>query len=190
MPKNAAMLFLLLLTTMLLGTGCQALSSEDFPADQNQSPGNRKVTLAGIGLGDSSEHVIKLLGDDCTSEPLHEDGSWFGEPTTRWLYEDLELIIGEESNTVLQINLYGEGYSTSGGDRVGDRADKVLPNYEKKYALAKDHFEGKELPGWFVVEEGQWLIFNFKNDETMVNQSIADADPVESIHLVYEKFMH
>ena len=42
----------------------------------------------------------------------------------------------------------------------------------------------------FVVEEGQWLIFNFKNDETMVNQSIADADPVESIHLVYEKFMH
>jgi len=65
-----------------------------------------------------------------------------------------------------------------------------LPAYEEKYRLAKDHFEENDLPGWFVVEEGQWLIFNFKDDGTLLNRSIAPDDKVESIHLVYEKFMH
>lgn len=189
MPRHAAALALLVLMVML-AAGCRSVPEQEGPLQQNQDPAGEEITIAGIDLGCSADTVIEILGDDYVSEPLHADGSWFGEPTARWLYEDVELIIGEESNTVLQVNLYGDGCTTSGGDRVGDRADKVLPKYEKKYALAQDHFQGQELPGWFVVEEGEWMIFNFQDDGTMVNQPIADADRVESIHLVYEKFMH
>ncbi|HOQ10221.1 MAG TPA: hypothetical protein PLG09_08875 [Syntrophomonadaceae bacterium] len=188
MPKYTAILALLVLMS-IVAAGCQALSQPESQGEQEQYPAG-EITIAGINLGDRGDKVKEILGDDYTSAPLHADGSWFGEPTTRWLYGgDLEVIIGEESNTVLQVNLYGDGYSTSRGDRVGDRADKVLPVYEREFALAKDHFEGRELPGWFVIREGEWLIFNFQDDGTMVNQVIDDDEPVVSIHLVYEKFM-
>ncbi|HBQ85868.1 MAG TPA: hypothetical protein DER33_00655 [Syntrophomonas sp.] len=71
---------------------------------------------------------------------------------------------------------------------MGYKAEKVLPLYQK-YPLAKDYFEGKEIPGWFEGQEVVWLIFNFKDDNTMVNQPIEAGDQVESIHLAYEKYM-
>lgn len=190
MKKRIAMLTSLIIM-IILATGCGAPTAEETDWEQKQPPIEEKITLAGVGLGDSSNHVKEILGNDYTSEPLHPDGSWFGEPTSRWLFDDqVEVIIGEDSDTVLQINLYGDKYSTSLGDKVGDRADKVLPGYEEKYALAQDHFEGNELPGWFVVAEGEWLIFSFQDADTMVNQPIAGDDQVEAIHLVYERFMH
>ncbi len=181
---------ILVLVTVLVA-GCQASPKQEGQWEHNQQPAEEEITIAGINLGDSTADVRQILGEDYISEPLHPDGSWFGEPTSLWFYgDDLELVIGEDSDTVLQINLYGQGYATSRGDKVGDRADKVLPGYEEKYALAKDHFEGDELPGWFVVKEGEWLVFSFQDANTMVNQPIAGDDQVQSIHLVYEKFMH
>lgn len=190
MRRNTAILISVLCLTALLA-GCQGQeNSKNTIGPENQSS-NDTITLAGISLGDKVEKVEQILGNDYTSEPLHPDGSWFGEPTSRWLYgKELEMIIGEDSKSVLQLNLYGNSYSTASGDKVGDKAEEILPEYEEKYPLAQDHFEGKELPGWFVVEEGVWLIFNFKDDDTLINQPISVDEQVQSIHLVYEEFMH
>lgn len=190
MRRNVAITFLVFMT--MLAAGCGALTpTEKTDLEQNQSSVDEPITLAGISLGDSTDEVEQILGEDYRRETLHADGSWYGEKTACWYYggDNIEIVIGEESGTVLQINVYGE-YATPVGDQVGDKADQVLPAYEEKYRLAKDHFEENDLPGWFVVEEGQWLIFNFKDDGTLLNRSIAPDDKVESIHLVYEKFMH
>ena len=190
MRQYAAIMLLVFMT--MLAVGCGALpTTDDSNLEQDRSSVDEPITLAGISLGDSTNKVEQNLGDDYRSETLHADGSWYGEPTSCWYYggDNIEIVIGEESGTVLQINVYGE-YSTSAGDQVGDKADQVLPVYKENYPLAKDHFEGNHLPGWFVVEEGQWLIFNFKDDGTLLNQSITSDEKVESIHLVYEKFMH
>ena len=181
MRKYVAIMLVVFITMLVVGCG----------ASYDRSPFDGPITLAGVSLGDSIDQVEQSLGDDYRSEILHADGSWYGEPTSCWYYGDdnIEIVIGEESGTVLQINVYDE-YSTSAGDQVGDKAEQVLPAYEENYPLAKDHFEGNDLPGWFVVEEGQWLIYNFKDDGTLLNQSIASDEKVASIHLVYEKFMH
>jgi len=186
MKKCVAMLALLALVVML-AVGCQS-SPDQGDKEKNPPPANNKVTVAGIGLGDIDKDVEQKLGKDYTSEPM--DGDWFGEPTSCWLYNDIEVIMGDKSQKVLQVNLYNDDYTAADGCKVGDKAEKVLSAYADKYPLAKDHFEGKEIPGWFVVEDGVWLIFNFKDDDTMVNQTINPEDKVESIHLVYESFMH
>jgi hypothetical protein len=183
--------------TAILAAGCQSAKDNNDPQNQqsanhqsdNQQSADQKVTVAGIYLGESTEAVKEKLGENYTSESMGND--WFGEQTSRWNYgENLEVIVGEETNSVLQINLYSDAFTAANGEKTGVTAGKVLPAYLDKYPLAKDHFEGKEIPGWFVVDEGVWLIFNFKDDDTMVNQEIADDETVQSIHLVYEKFMH
>ncbi|MGI5910973.1 MAG: hypothetical protein ACOX6E_00110 [Syntrophomonadaceae bacterium] len=189
MKKTKTILIILIMLIMMtvLVAGCQSSSPQSD--EQNTPPADQRFLVAGIGLGDSTDEVKKVLGDEYTNEFLDE--GWFGEPTSCWLYgDDVEVLIGEESNAVFQINLYSDGYTTSAGDKVGAKAQDVLPAYEDKYPLAQDHFEGNELPGWFVVEEGEWLIFNYKDDGTLVNQPIEAEDEVKSIHLVYEKFMH
>jgi len=182
--KTVPIIILIMMTVVVVG--CQSTNSTQSD-EQNTLPADERVLVAGISLGDSADEVEKILGDEYTSQSLDE--AWFGEPTSRWLYGDnIEVIIGEESNAVFQINLYSDAYTTSSGDKVGAKAKNVLPAYEDKYPLAQDHFEGNELPGWFVVDEGEWLIFNFKNDDTMINQTIKAEDQVKSIHLVYETF--
>ncbi|MGS0763798.1 hypothetical protein [Syntrophomonas curvata] len=186
MRKYVDILALLALAVML-AVGCQS-SADKGDKKENPPAAVKKVTVAGIGLGDSGKDVKQKLGMDYMSESM--DGDWFGEPASRWLYDDdVEVIMGDETGKVLQVNLYDDDYTAPDGCRVGDKAEKVLPAYADKYPLAQDHFEGNELPGWFVVEEGVWLIFNFKDDDTLVNQPIAPEDKVESVHLVYESFM-
>lgn len=171
----------------ILAAGCQ-LSSDKINQGKDLQFGGARITIAGISLGDSDDQVREKLGTEYTSESM--DGDWFGELTSRWLYKnDIEIIIGDETHQVLQVNLYSKRFTTTAGCQVGDKAEKVLSIYQDKYPLARDHFEGKEIPGWFVVEDGVWLIFNFNDDNTMVNQAIKADDQVKSIHLVYEKFM-
>lgn len=178
----------LLSAILVFGAGCQTSADHDKPAD-DPLPAEDRITLAGIGLGDSREMVKEKLGSDYQSEIL-DDGGFFGEATERWTYGDeVELIIGEETGKVLQMKLSSPEFAVSSGARVGDRADQVLPGYEAEYPLARDHFEGHELPGWFVVEEGVWLIFDFKDDDTWGNQTIENEDQIVSIHLAYERFI-
>jgi hypothetical protein len=163
-----------------------------FASKTNQSDqpaSDEKIYLAGVSLGDSADTVKKILGDNYSCESMPED--WYSQKTSRWSYGDkIEVIIGEETDTVLTIGVYDESFTTTNGERTGLKAKEVLQAYQDKYQLVRDHFEGREIPGWFVVEEGVWLIFNFKDDGTLVNQTIDPEDTVESIHLVYEKFVH
>ncbi len=189
MRKNIVLLTFLILSLIVI-SGCQP-ATDEMKGEQNSPEGDTGITLAGISLGDTINDVEASLGKDYIIECSDEDSGWWGEPVTRIYYgDDMEIIIGDETGQVLQIALNSDRYTTTNGDKVGDEAQKVLPGYQEKYPPAKDHFEGNDLPGWFVVEEEVWLIFNFKDDGTMVNEPIEPREKVESIHLVYEKFMH
>lgn len=185
-------LFLTLLITAIIFLSAYQLMIENNSTDENLSLRETKIALAGISLGDTIEDVEARLGKDYIIECM-DDSGWWGEPVSHIYYgDDVEIVMGDETGQVLQINLNSSGYTTNNGDKVGDKAEKVLPYYQEKYPLAKDHFEGNDLPGWFVVDENEkvWLIFNFNDDGSMINYTIHPTAEVKSIHLVYEKFMH
>lgn len=184
------MIFLTSLILAIIFLSAYQSMIERNGSDQNPILGENKIALAGISLGDTIDDVEAELGKDYRIVCI-DDSGWWGEPVTRFLYgDDMEIVIGDETGQVLQINLNSSRYTTTKGDKVGDKAEDVLPYYQEKYPLAKDHFEGNELPGWFVVDEGVWLIFNFKDDDTMINYTIDPTEEVYAIHMVYERFVH
>lgn len=188
MDKKIIFLTSLILAIIFLSAYQSMIESNS--TDENLSIRETKITLAGISLGDTIDDVEAELGKDYIIERI-DDSGWWGEPVAHLFYDnDMEIVIGDESGQVLQINLNTNRYTTTKGDKVGDRAEEVLPYYQEKYPLAKDHFEGNELPGWFVVDEGVWLIFNFKDDDTMINYTIDPTEEVYAIHMVYERFVH
>lgn len=189
MRKKIIFLTILVLTIIFL-SAYQSMIDKNG-SDENSNSSESKIAVAGISLGDTIEDVEAELGKDYMISYTDDDSGWWGEPVSYISYgDDMEIVIGEETGQVLQINLNTNRYTTTKGDKVGDRAEEVLPYYQEKYPLAKDHFEGNELPGWFVVDEGVWLIFNFKDDDTMINYTIDPTEEVYAIHMVYERFVH
>ena len=77
------------------------------------------------------------LGKDYIIECM-DDSGWWGEPVSHIYYgDDVEIVMGDETGQVLQINLNSSGYTTNNGDKVGDKAEKVLPYYQEKYPWLK-----------------------------------------------------
>ena len=75
MRRNVAITFLVFMT--MLVAGCGALTpTEKTDLEQNQPSVDEPLTLAGISLGDSTDEVEQILGDDYRRETLHADGSW------------------------------------------------------------------------------------------------------------------
>lgn len=184
-------LAILLVFMVLTAAGCSAARGAGAGKENNEpTQPTEQIRLAGIYLGDTAQTVQARLGKGFTEE-YYAEGGYFGEPIYRWIYPDgIDLIIGKETRQVLQIAITGEKLSTSQGDWIGDSAETIVQKYKEKYPQARDHFQGLPLEGWFVVEEGVWLIFDCnKDDGTLVNEKIGPASAVEQMVLVYEKFM-
>ncbi|NLI92916.1 MAG: hypothetical protein GX434_12185 [Peptococcaceae bacterium] len=151
----------------------------------DQTPG-----IGGISLGDSTAKVTNILGSEYQEKYIDEDG-YFGEPYYERTYSvGIQFILGKNTAKVLQITSTAENMATDMGIKIGDPAANVLQKYREKYKEPVSQHGAGTLEGWFEVEDGQLMIFDFNaNDETMVNQKISKDAKVERIILAYSKFM-
>lgn len=149
-----------------------------------------RTSIAGIHLWDSPEDVQRILGSDYRQNFVEEEG-YYGEGHYIWKYDaGIEIVIGKDSRKVLDIMVYGPAFETNLGIKVGDSAKDVLAKYRGKYKEPQSRHGGGTLQGWFEVEDGAYLIFDFnKDDGTYINESLRDDDKVAIIKLTHSLYM-
>ncbi len=160
------------------------------PAIDPEKTTDTRTSIGGIHLGDSRDDVKKTLGDKY-KETVNEEPAYYGEGQYIWKYDQgIDVVIGKESLKVLDIMAYTPAVKTNLGVGVGDSAKDVLAKYKAKYKEPQSrHGEGK-LEGWFEVEDGGYLIFDFnKNDGSIVNGELKDDSRVEMIKLVFSFYL-
>lgn len=191
----------LIITLFLIGCG----PSEQIPQQPNPAPQttpsptqtnptpieeDKIPSIGGISLGDSVEKVNSILGTEYTSKAI-EDGGYFGEPYYERTYnKGLKLIIGKNSGKVLQIMSTDPNAATELGIKISDPSETILQRYRTKYKEPVSPHGAGTLQGWFEVENGQLMIFDFDaEDESMVNEKIDPNSKVERLILAYSKFL-
>jgi len=157
-------------------------------ADKEAS--DSRTSVGGIHLWDSPEDVERVLGKERLQIFVQEEG-YYGESQFVWRYDEgIEIVIGVESRKVLDIVASSPAFATNLGARVGDRAGDVVALYRSRYKEPQSRHGAGILEGWFEVEEGAYLIFDFnKDDGTCVNQAWRDDDRVELIKLTHSFYM-
>ncbi|WP_258360341.1 hypothetical protein [Moorella sulfitireducens (nom. illeg.)] len=171
-----------------------AAGGPDTPV-QSPAPGQEdkpatRASIAGIHLGDSREDVQRILGDKY-QETLIDEMAYYGEKLYIMKYDaGIEVLIGRDSLEVLDIMAYSPAYATDLGVKVGDSAKDVLAIYRTKYKEPQSRHGSGTLEGWFEVEDGVYLIFDFnKSDGSLVNGPIKDNDRVEMIRLIHSFYL-
>ena len=164
----------------------------------DKQPGSQKIArnepdriaLAGIYLGDSPQAVMRVLGSDF-NEKYFEEGGYFEEPYFQWSFsKGIWVIVGKESQEVLQIKAWGHNLENSLGDRVGDSAEKILEKNRAKYPELKSIHTNSILAGWFEVDDGALLIYDCDpNDQSMVNEEIGPEAKIAAMTLAYKKYI-
>jgi hypothetical protein len=164
--------------------------AEDPDMPVQSSPGIPEVpSIAGISLGDSIKKVEMIFGENY-KDTLYEEFGHFGEPYYVREYDGISLIIGKDSEKVLEIDVLSDKYETWLGDKIGDAADVVLPKYREKFTEPVSIHDGSTLEGWFELGDGLLLIFDFdKDDEMIINPEITSDSKVEVIKLTHMAYM-
>lgn len=198
------LLSVLIILGILLTFGCSSSNVDSSPqmSEQGDLPEekdtisetedelvNEGTNIAGIHLGDSQAQVLEILGDKYTEEKFEDEG-FFGEGFAMWHYEGIDVVIGLESQKVLQIDVYAPQFTTNLGDKVGDNANSVLEKYRSKYEEYVGANSDGKLTGWFQTEEDTLLIFSFNEDRSRFNEEITADSKVEAITLGYTYFFH
>ncbi len=99
-------------------------------------------------------------------------------------FSGIYLIVGKDSDKVLEINLTSDKYQTWLGDKIGVTADEVLSKYRDKYTEPVSIHSNEKLEGWFELGDGILIIFDFdKDDDMIVNIEITSDSKVELIKL-------
>ncbi|MBE3581516.1 MAG: hypothetical protein IMW96_07800 [Thermoanaerobacteraceae bacterium] len=160
------------------------------PASGQGDKSAARTSIAGIHLGDTREDVLRLLGNNY-QETLNEEPAYYGEGQYIWKYDaGIDIVIGRDSSKVLDIMVYSPDFKTDLGAKVGDTAGDVLAKYRAKYKEPESRHGEGTLEGWFEVEDGGYLIFDFnKNDGSLVNGTIKDEDRVEMIRLIHSFYL-
>lgn len=145
--------------------------------------------LGGISLGDSPERVIEVLGSNYTESVEPDTAGFIGEDMTVWSYEnDTVVYIGQTSGKVLKVTTASPDLKTSLSIKVGDNAETVFKAYRLLYEEAVSRHRDEVLEGWFLMEDGIVMIFDFdKSDGVMVNSDVTSDFAVEEIILAYWK---
>lgn len=171
----------LIIAFLIFATACTKNENKDF---------QEKASIAGICLGDRKEKVLEALGKEF-KETYHDEAAHFPEAFYAWDFEEgIMVIIGKNSETVLQINASSPNAETNLGIKAGDSAEKVLSLYREKY-VEPESIHGGKLLGVFKVECGQALIFDFNTEDGIVNpmEEIKPDEKVERIILTYPTYI-
>jgi len=168
-------------------TSGQKAGDEELSAAGKSEADKEPISLAGIRLGASAEEVVGRLGSEYREEKF-DDGGFFGESFAIWHYEGIDVVIGLESEKVLQLEAYIPQFVTQNGDKVGNEASKVLEKYRAEYPEYEGANSDGPLGGWFQLDESTLLIFSFNEDRSRFNQVIPENSKVEAITLGYTYF--
>jgi len=152
---------------------------------QESTPG-----LGGIHLGDDFTKAEELLGKDY-KETLNEEQGHFSEAYyLREYSKGITLIVGKDSNKILEISVYSPDYPTNLGVKVGHTAEKVSQVYSAKYKLMESRHGYGLLEGFYLVEDGMVMIFDYnKGDNQIVNSEVKPDSQVEMIRLTRAEYL-
>jgi hypothetical protein len=184
----------LVLLLALAAIGCAAVekTGEVTPPAQIGNAFEEEFSphLGGIKLGDSKDQVIEAFGTDY-EEDYFDEAFALGEPFVRMLYSNgITVILGTDSNTVLEIETTSPETVTNLGYRVGDKAQEVLDEYRSKYEEPQSRHSDDTLTGWFLInDEYELVIFKFDTDDTLINENVEPDDRIEGIKLTNFKYM-
>jgi len=192
-------IFILLLTLVLAASisGCSTDNNEtkdpstveDTVENGTSELDEFEPSLGGIKRGDSKQDVINAFGTDYEETVLEDDNS-LGEPFERMTYKnDITVIIGSDSNKVLEIETTSPDTSTNLGFKVGDKAEDVLTEYRSKYEEPKSRHEDRILEGWFLIKDQDLVIFNFDKSGILVNKTIEPDSQIERIKVSNFNYM-
>ena len=171
------------------GTAAHNEAEDSNTLIQNRTEDSSKPSIAGISLGDPVSKVEMILGKDY-EEALHEEMGHFDELYYLRKYEGISLIIGKDSQKVLEIDVTSDKYETWLGDKVGYTAGVIFPKYREKYTEPESIHTGSKLEGWFELGDGLVLIFDFDKDDGMiVNSDITEDSKVELIKLANMRYI-
>lgn len=148
-----------------------------------------KTSISGIQLGDRIDNLKEKFGAAIKEVPL-EQPSYYGQNVSQIAYPNgVSLFLDKDTNTILEITIEEGTFETNLGVKLGDSAEDVLKKYGATYKLFKGDNSEDYLQGWYVVEEGELLIFDFKKgDNTHYNGKINSSDKVVSITLSHPKY--
>lgn len=192
---------IVLICIMLIMAGCsrpavteppgitpEEITGEEPPALEEQEPEAPappdRTTLGGVSLGDDTARVQLMLGKNNTEEILPED-PFYSQGARIWAYpKGITVTFDLKSNRAINLEVTAADCATNLGVRVGDNAGEVMAEYRALYEEYEGlHSEGP-IPGWFRVENGWLLIFDFdREDETLVNSDVGAEAIVETIVL-------
>lgn len=192
MKKIIILLFAVLF--MFSASACtifgQDISENTPPVSEGTDGAQEKnPSLAGISLGDPADKVKEILGTDF-EETFYEEAGHFPESFYTWEYsEGTMVVVGHDSNKVLEIRSTSPERETDLGVKVGDQAEKVFNTYREKYS-EPESIHGGKLYGCFKIEEGQALAFAFNIENGYFNPEDVPADElVEGILLTYPTYI-
>jgi hypothetical protein len=163
-------------------------SNPEKPDSIDLQTGQSSESLGGIRLGMGVEELDKLLGDDFTENPL-EEGGYFGESVIMRHYQNgCNIVIGQTTGEVLQIDVSSPEYPTEMGVKVGAPALEALEKYREKYSEFVGNQSPDKLVGWFETEPGTLLIFSCKENGERFNENLTEESKIHGITLGRVKF--
>lgn len=173
--------------------GCTpASSNQSTPSGQPAKNVAKEFepNLGGIKLGDSREQVVQSFGTNFKQTTFDEDYS-LGEPFVKLIFSNgITVVLGSNSNSVLEIETISPSTSNNLGVKIGDKAQNVLGNYRSKYKEANSNQGEGKLNGWFLINDRKELvIFDFDKDEAWGNAIIKPEAQVERIRLTNFRYM-
>ena len=165
---------------------CDNQSDTNDQLDINDS--DSRESLSGITLGTSQERVIEILGRDYAAEEYADDAGYLKEDAYQWTYENrIDLLIGRDSHTVIQVRAFSDDIQTALGVKVGDNATEAFSLYRKHYDEVISRHDNVKLNGWFDVGNDMVLIFDTnKDDNKIVNDEILPESKIEAVYLKYQ----
>ena len=189
-------IFALMIVFITVATGC----SSPLPIPQEQDATEQKPdpvlappapeypqqtgpSLGGVRLGMTMDDVTDILGGSF-SDQIEEEGGYFREGLIiRHYLDGCDLVIGQTSGQVLQIDVSSPDYPTDMGVKVGDQSIPALKKYQDKYPEYIGNQSSEKLAGWFVIEPGTLLIFSSKDNRERSNRDLTDDSKIYAITL-------
>jgi len=207
MNMNRVVILILVLCLAAMSWGCQSTVEESpFPAtppgsepnssgSQGQPPndnappaGQSAASLGGIRLGMNASQLDDLLGE-VYSQNLVDEGGHFKEPyEIRTYAQDCQVVVGQISGKVLQVDVYSGHYPTNLGIKVGDLSLDALRKYRGMYKEWVGNQSDKPLAGWFETEPGVLLIFSSAENYERINHNLRPDSKITAITLGYAQY--